>query len=182
VNAVFFAVQCKIRKLKCFVVMWWNAVKQYPTYTTTTMATYLSDSNHRAFLKQEFGFDSVWTEATVKCSDGSIYKGHLDRNGKRTGFGTLRYPIMLYGAVDPENMSSLIHWMEYKGTWQDDEASGYGILTKFRGDGTSNVIFEGEWRNGDRVEDDEDREEDEDRVEEDDEDRVESVCNKVIGW
>ena len=166
-------------------------MKQYPTYTTTTMATYSSDSNHRAFLKQEFGFGSVWTEATVKCSDGSIYKGHLDRNGQRTGFGTLRYPIMLYGAVDPENMSSLIHWMEYKGTWQDDEASGYGILTRFRGDGTSNVIFEGEWRNGDRVEEDhedrveedhEDHEEDDEDREEDDEDHVESVCNKVIDW
>lgn len=164
--------------------MWWNAVKQYPTYTTTTMATYSSDSNHRAFLKQEFGFEGVWTEATVKCSDGSIYKGHLDRNGKRTGFGTLRYPIMLYGAVDPADMTKLIHWMEYKGTWQDDEASGYGILTRFRGDGTSNVIFEGEWRNGDRVEEDhEDRvEEDHEDREEDDEDHVESVCNKVIGW
>ena len=152
VNAVFFAVQCKIRKLKCFVVMWWNAVKQYPTYTTTTMATYSSDSNHRAFLKQEFGFDRVWTEATVKCSDGSIYKGHLDRNGGRTGFGTLRWPIMLYGAVDPADMTKLIHWMEYKGTWRNDEASGYGILTRFCADRTSKVIFEGEWCNGNRVE------------------------------
>ena len=129
--------------------------------------------------------DNVWTVATVKYADGSIYKGHLTRNGERSSFGTLRYPILIYGAVYPNNMDKLINWMEYKGTWQDDEAHGYGTITRFRGDGTSSIIFQGEWCNGDRVEERESRDVHQDETESSDDDEeahVERQRNETIGW
>jgi len=84
----------------------------------------------------------------VKSSDGSIYKGELDRFGKRTGFGTLRTPILIYGVYDPANTPRLLHWLEYKGEWREDEANGHGILRRYRGDGTNIVEHEGEWKFG----------------------------------
>lgn len=87
----------------------------------------------------------------VKSSDGSIYKGELDRFGKRTGFGRHKQPIMIYGAYDPANPARLLNWLEYQGEWQDDAASGYGILRRYRGDGTSVVVYEGEWQFGEPV-------------------------------
>ena len=111
----------------------------------------MTSIERKEWMKTQFGFADIWTEARVKCSDGSIYKGHLDRNGNRTGFGTLRCPIMVYGAIDPADMSKLIHWLEYQGEWQDDEANGYGILRRYRGDGTIKVVYEGQWKNGEQV-------------------------------
>lgn len=87
----------------------------------------------------------------VKSSDGSIYKGELDRYGKRTGFGTFRTPIMVYGVYDPANTPRLLHWLEYQGEWRDDEANGHGILRRYRGDGTNFVEHEGEWKFGEPV-------------------------------
>ena len=84
----------------------------------------------------------------VKSADGSIYKGELDRYGKRTGFGTLKAPMMVYGVYDPANPSRLLHWMEYSGEWHEDEANGHGILRRYRGDGTNKVEHEGLWKNG----------------------------------
>ena len=90
-------------------------------------------------------------EAIVKSADGSIYKGGLDRFGNRTGFGTYRTPIMLFGVYDPQNTTSLIHWREYTGEWENDEASGFGIMRRYRGDGTCTVEYEGQWLNGQPV-------------------------------
>jgi hypothetical protein len=95
---------------------------------------------------QEFG-----QEAVVKSADGSIYKGGLDRFGNRTGFGTYRTPIMLFGVYDPQNPASLVNWREYMGEWKNDEASGFGIMRRYRGDGTCTVEYEGQWLNGHKV-------------------------------
>jgi hypothetical protein len=114
----------KYGKLKCFGMVWWNAVQQ-KRHQISKMATTI-----------------------VKSLDGSIYKGQLDRFGKRTGFGTYRTPIMLYGVYDPANSSRLMNWMEYRGEWQDDEASGRGTMWRYRGDGTNVVVYEGDWKNG----------------------------------
>jgi len=89
----------------------------------------------------------TWTNG-MKLIDGSIYKGYLNRFGKRDGFGTFRNPIYIYGAIEPDKTSALIQWMEYRGEWCDDEPNGQGILKRYRGDGTSTVLYEGEWMSG----------------------------------
>ena len=87
----------------------------------------------------------------VKSADGSIYKGELDRYGKRSGFGTLKAPIVVYGVYDSTNPHRVLHWMEYTGEWDEDEANGHGILRRYRGDGTNRVEYEGMWKKGQPV-------------------------------
>ena len=87
----------------------------------------------------------------VKSSDSSVYKGELDQFGKRTGFGTLRTPVMVYNPNDSSEVPTLTQWLEYQGEWSDDEANGKGIMRRYRGDGTSVVIYEGEWSSGEPV-------------------------------
>jgi hypothetical protein len=93
----------------------------------------------------------IWTEARVRSSDGSIYKGQLDRFGVRTGYGKVKTPIMIYGVYDQANTSRLMHWLEYEGEWRENEANGHGILRRHRGDGTSKIEYEGMWKNGQPV-------------------------------
>jgi len=108
-------------------------------------------ATHNAFMKEQFGHGSVWTQTRITYADGSTYKGDLDRVGNRTGFGTYRTPIMLFGVYDPQNTASLVHWREYMGEWDNDEASGFGIMRRYRGDGTCTVEYEGQWLNGQPV-------------------------------
>lgn len=112
------------------------------TTITPVTSIVLADSNEQGSL-----WDTLWTTATVKCTDGSIYKGYLDRFGNRTGFGRFVAPVCLYGAVTGD-ARTLVHWTEYSGGWKDDEAHGHGVLSRHRGDGKVVVIFEGEWYNG----------------------------------
>ena len=108
-------------------------------------------ANHNAFIKEQFGHDSVWTQTRMTYADGSTYRGHLDRVGNRTGFGTYRTPIMLFGVYDPQNPTSIVNWREYMGEWNNDEANGFGIMRRYRGDGTCVVEYEGQWLNGNKV-------------------------------
>jgi hypothetical protein len=109
--------------------------------------------DRKQWLNDQFGLDQIWTEATVKGVDGSIYKGHLDRFGGRTGFGTLRSPIYLYGVYDQANPLSITNWMEYMGEWRDNQPNGTGIMRRYRGDGKANIVYNGEWVNGEPVND-----------------------------
>jgi len=111
----------------------------------------IAAANHTSFIKEQFGHDSVWTQTRLTYADGSTYRGHLDRVGNRTGFGTYRTPIMLFGVYDPQNTASLANWREYMGEWNNDEASGFGIMRRYRGDGTCTVEYEGQWLNGHKV-------------------------------
>jgi hypothetical protein len=119
--------------------------------TSKTMATIAAAANHNSFIKEQFGHDSVWTQTRITYADGSTYRGHLDRVGNRTGFGTYRTPIMLFGVYDPQNTASLVNWREYMGEWKNDEANGFGIMRRYRGDGTCTVEYEGQWLNGHKV-------------------------------
>ena len=122
--------------------------------TSKTMATVAANTNttktntHNAFIKEQFGHDSVWTQSCITYADGSTYKGHIDRVGNRTGFGTYRTPIMLFGVYDPQNTASIVNWREYMGEWNNDEANGFGIMRRYRGDGTCTIEYEGQWLNG----------------------------------
>jgi hypothetical protein len=89
----------------------------------------------------------------VKYTDGSIYRGNLDRYGNRTGFGILRSPITVFGVYDSRNTNTLLHWTEATGQWLNDKAHGFGITLIHRGDGTKSTIFEGVWQNGEPLED-----------------------------
>ena len=102
----------------------------------------------------EPSFKSFWNWTNgLKYDDGSFYKGHLDRFGKRIGSGTLRTPIYIYGVVTPSCPTSILNWMEYKGEWQNDKPAGFGTARRYRGDGTSTILYKGVWANGDPVND-----------------------------
>ena len=85
-------------------------------------------------------------DSIVKYADGSIYVGQLTRDGQRTGTGTCRSAIiMVYGEVG--NPTSLFHWMEYSGEWENDEPTT-GRLVCVRGDGRRHVQYDGLWKYG----------------------------------
>ena len=104
------------------------------------------------------GDDLVWKRLgwshteSAKMSDGSFYKGYLDRFGKRTGTGVWRSPMTIFGAYDPQNVKSMFHWTEYEGEWKNDLPNGFGYLRKCCGDGTKVIVFEGRWLNGNQEE------------------------------
>ena len=126
--------------------------KHQTSKTMATIATIATiATTHNAGMKEQFGNSSVWTQTTMTYADGSTYKGHLDRVGNRTGFGTYRTPMMLFGVYDPQNTASLVNWCEYMGEWDNDQASGFGIMRRYRGDGTCTVEYEGQWLNGHKV-------------------------------
>ena len=119
-----------------------NARKQTPTSTMTSVSTV---KHYEASTESV----SLWTWAkNVKLADGSIYTGNLDRFGKRTGEGTFRHPIYIYGVLDSAKTTALIQWMEYRGEWFNDMPGGYGVVKKYRGDGTNQTIYAGAWVNG----------------------------------
>jgi hypothetical protein len=93
------------------------------------------------------------SKMVVKYANGSIYEGQGTRDGQRSGFGTLRTPIYLYGVLDSNNPSSIVNWMEYVGEWRDNIPSGLGTIKKYRGNMTPKVIYQGEWVNGEPVND-----------------------------
>jgi hypothetical protein len=102
---------------------------------------------------QEFRGNGI-EHTEEKYDDGSIYKGTIDKAfGNRTGFGVLRSPITMFGAYDSQNPNTLLHWTEYAGQWLNDKEHGFGIMRRCRGDGTTSIIFEGMWENGEPLED-----------------------------
>jgi hypothetical protein len=96
------------------------------------------------------GNKRITTDAVVKYADGSIYVGQLTRDGQRTGTGTCRFAIMVYGEVG--NPATLFHWMEYSGEWENDEPTT-GQLVCVRGDGRRHVQYDGLWKYGSPHED-----------------------------
>ena len=92
----------------------------------------------------------------VKLVDGSMYQGDLDRFGMRTGlYGFWRSNMYISGVVgDIEQTSAeaLTHWLEYSGEWWNDKPRGFGILTRCRGDGSREKLFQGDWMNGEYIE------------------------------
>ena len=105
------------------------------------------------------GDDLVWKSLgwsrteSAKMSDGSFYKGYLDRFGKRTGTGVWRSPMTIFGAYDPQNIKSMFHWTEYEGEWKNDLPNGYGKLHKCCGGGAKQLDYQGSWVNGAKLTD-----------------------------
>jgi hypothetical protein len=103
---------------------------------------------NKAFSNIHFGFPRYWNESIVKCSDGSIYKGHLTRDGERTGFGTWTCPVTL---STEESTKFRTKHIEYCGVWERDEPNGPGAYYVIYDDG-KNVKriteFHGTWING----------------------------------
>jgi hypothetical protein len=114
------------------------------------MATEIASAS--ATVLPQFKSCFTWTTGT-KYANGSNYTGQLDRFGNRVGMGTLRTPIYFYGAIDAENTASIVNWMEYKGEWADDKPNGSGVARRYRGDGTSTILYNGIWAKGDPVND-----------------------------
>jgi hypothetical protein len=97
---------------------------------------------------------TIWWSHTksAKMSDGSFYKGYHDRFGKRTGTGIWRSPMTIFGVYDPQNIKSMFHWTEYEGEWLNDLPNGFGYMKKCCGDGTNEIVYGGEWVNGNQQE------------------------------
>ena len=87
----------------------------------------------------------------MKYADGSIYTGQIDRFGNRVGSGTLRAPIYFYGAIEDENTASIVNWMEYVGEWRENKPCGLGMAKRYRGDMLAKIVYQGEWANGEPV-------------------------------
>ena len=97
--------------------------------------------------------DWCWSYTeSAKMSDGSFYKGYLNRFGKRTGTGIWRSPITIFGAYDPQNIKSMFHWTEYEGVWKNDLPNGSGVLRSCCGDGTKRLDYQGVWVDGNQQE------------------------------
>jgi hypothetical protein len=128
--------------------------KTTPTYETMNTST--TATRHSGNVTgMHSSIPREWKDSTVTYTDGSIFSGYLTHDGKRTGFGTCRYPIMLYGEVT-DNSDSLFHWMEYVGVWENDQPTT-GRMTRVCGDGKRILEFEGNWRDGYPVEDNSER-------------------------
>ena len=124
--------------------------------TMVTMATtYLSNKlTGKKFTGDrgigiDLSFESWSYTKGMTYNDGSVYKGDIDRFGKRSGFGTYRAPIVFKKFEDSTTTttttttpaySSMLTWMEYKGEWCNDKPCGYGIIKRYRGDGTSKAL------------------------------------------
>ena len=70
---------------------------------------------------------NFWTETRMRYSDGTAYRGQLDRFGNRVGFGTFTYATK---TVDTNSCS--FGWMDYSGEW--DRGGGNGTVV---------VLFDG---------------------------------------
>ena len=96
------------------------------------------------------GPGNYWTYAKVKyvgSDKKAVYIGGLDRFGRRTGEGTLRYPTFIYGMN--ERTPTVISWLEYRGEWRNDLPNGYGYATRFCCDGYSVAsVQRGIWVDG----------------------------------
>jgi len=93
--------------------------------------------------------NGIWSHTSgARLSDGSYYRGDLDRFGKRSGKGIWRGPMTMFGAYDPKNIKSMFHWTEYEGEWCNDLPNGQGTTRNCCGDGKKEVIYEGLWIDG----------------------------------
>jgi hypothetical protein len=130
-----------------------QAQRKKQTSTSSTMATMATEIAYVPSIansnSERSSCNSIWTWTKgMKLADGSIYTGYLDRFGKRTETGTLRTPIYFYGAIEDENTASIVNWMEYRGEWHNDKPNGQGIARRYRGNGTSIILYNGIWANG----------------------------------
>lgn len=119
--------------------MWDNGVPA-PSHETETETEINEDNEEYEDEEDEDNADDAfltWTNR-IKYTDGSIYRGTIDRFGQRRGYGTLRRP------VNPTHED----WVEYAGHWLNDEEHGQGILRMIHRDGRRVIHLQGTWNNG----------------------------------
>ena len=122
-----------------------NTRQKQKNNTMTSVTDNKESSNQAASI--------CWSHTKgAKMSDGSFYEGFLDRFGRRSGAGVWRSPMTIFGVYDPQNIKSMFHWTEYEGEWLNDLPNGFGYMKKCRGDGTKEIVYEGEWVNGNQQE------------------------------
>ena len=131
--------------MKCFYCISLSVCSD--SYKNNKQRTMTSIQRRSSSSSSTLSSSTTWTYTRgLKYLDGSMYKGLLDRYGRRFGSGTMRKP--LYNAYDPANTSALVQWTEYCGEWRNNLPNGYGVVRKYRGDGTCITVYEGEWING----------------------------------
>ena len=90
---------------------------------------------------------------TLYEDDGGMYEGHVNEHGAKHGQGTLKTAIFITGVVGDDN-SHLIRWTEFSGNWDNGRLHGPGVMRKMSGNGVIQVVYDGMWRNGVPVLDD----------------------------
>lgn len=96
---------------------------------------------------------------TLYEDDGGMYEGHVNEHGAKHGQGTLKTAIFITGVVGDDN-SHLIRWTEFSGNWDNGRLHGPGVMRKMSGNGVIQVVYDGMWRNGVPVLDDDAHESD----------------------
>jgi hypothetical protein len=120
--------------------MWDNGVPA-PAYAPSYKTEINEDNEeHEEHEDDEDNADDAfltWTNR-IKYTDGSTYRGTIDRFGQRRGYGILRTPVN----------HTHEDWVEYAGQWLNDEEHGQGILRRIHRDGRRVIQFQGTWNNG----------------------------------
>jgi hypothetical protein len=84
---------------------------------------------------------------TLYSDDGSMYQGHVNKDGEKHGQGTLKTEIYITGVVGDEN-SHLMKWTEFSGNWLNGVMHGTGVMRKMSGNGDVIVVHDGMWDAG----------------------------------
>jgi len=87
-------------------------------------------------------------EGILTYDNGSCYIGQV-KDGKKNGKGvlsTLAFVYSAHGHSSAEN-AHLAKWNEYRGVWVDDQMDGPGQMLRKCANGTSQVIYDGIWKN-----------------------------------
>jgi hypothetical protein len=95
-------------------------------------------------------------EEAICYPNGSCYLGEVSPDGLKHGKGQLSTRAIVVNtrgvtvAMSEANAWSA-KWIEYEGQWVNDKMHGPGIMREMRGDGSSVIIYDGAWDNGERV-------------------------------
>lgn len=88
-------------------------------------------------------------DSILTYNDGSCYIGQV-MNGQKHGKGILSTRAFIYTSHTYPDQEDAIFakWFEYEGEWLYDKMNGNGKLTHKCRNGSSNIIYEGKWKDG----------------------------------
>jgi hypothetical protein len=91
-------------------------------------------------------------QGILTYDDGSCYIGEV-KNGKKHGRGILSTLAFVYTAHIRSNQEDacFAKWNEYEGEWRDDKMNGWGTMIRKCRTGSSQLIYEGNWKDGNMI-------------------------------
>ena len=94
-------------------------------------------------------------EGILTYDDGSCYIGEV-KDGKKNGKGILSTLVFVYTPHihSRQEDAEFAKWNEYEGEWVNDKMHGFGKMVRKCRNGKCDIIFEGLWKNGDMIQND----------------------------